>query len=265
MVDGAPAHGKPQVGEAGQDDGDEYGRDQHEGVAHHGTVLQRLVDVEDGGHQGSLAQQAVLFGLGPQHKQRQRQGGTLATDVVIAAETVSIDVLGGQTGGNQLHIFCNGGLGDGTGNGGEHPARYAEEVEDILQENDQDDAGGALGKAGDGLHDDLHHGEHIDLCNVGKDITDGQADQNGQNIIEPVLDEVGDDAVLTEEGVVGHQLVDHRDHQAHHHGGEHTTCAKLAHGHQRAAVHRFKVHAHHVHTDTGEACDHGAVFFANLL
>ena len=185
--------------------------------------------------------------------------------MVITAETVSVDILGRKAGSYQFCILSNSSLRNAAGNGGKHPAGDTEEVEHILQEHDHNDARCALCKTGNRLHEDLHHGKHIDLCNIGEQIGNGQADEDGRDVVEPVLNKVGDHTVLTKEGILGQQLVDDSHHQTDHHSSEHTACAELVHGNQRAAVHRLKVHAHHVGTDAGKACDHGAVFLFDLL
>ena len=265
IVDGAPAKLEPEVGEGGQDDGDQNGGDEHEGVADDGAIRQGLVDVKDGGDKGGFAQQAILLGLCAEHEECQGKGGALTADVVVAAEPVGVDVLGLHTGGHQRGVLCDGGLGDGAGHRGEDPAGDAEEVEDVLEENDQHDAGCALGKAGDRLHDQLDHGKDVDLENEGQQIAHKEADEDGDDVVKPVLDEVGDDAVLTEEGVFRHQLVHDGHQKADEHGGEHTAGAKLAQIHERTAVHRLEVHAHHIGADAGEACDQGTVLLFDLV
>ena len=184
---------------------------------------------------------------------------------MVAAEAVGVDVLGLHAGSHHGCVFRDGSLGDGAGDGGEDPAGNAEEIEDILQEDDQHHAGSALGKAGDRLHNQLNHSEDVNLQDKGQQVAQEQADEDGDDVVEPVLDKVGDDAVLTEEGIFGHQLVDHIHQQAHKHGGEHAAGAELAEIHQGTAVHGLEVHAHHVGADAGKAGDEGAVFFVNLV
>lgn len=265
VVDGAPTKLEPEVGECRQDDGNQDGGDEHKGVADDGAVLQGLIDVKNRGDKGGLAQQAILLGLGTEHEECQGKGSALTTNVVVTAKPIGVDVLGLHAGGHQRCVLCDGGLGDGAGHRGENPAGNTEEVEDVLEENDQHDTGSALGEAGNRLHDQLDHGEDVDLENEGQQITQEQADKDGDDVIEPVLDKVRDDAVLTKEGVFGHQLVHDRNQKANEHGGEHTACAKLAQIHERTTVYRLEVHAHHIGADAGEACDQGTVLLFDLV
>ena len=155
-------------------------------------------------------------------------------------------------------------MGDGAGDRSEHPAGDAEEVENVLQEGNHHHAGHGLGEAGNGLHEELDHGEDVDLQNVCEEEGDEQADEDGKNVVKPVLHEVRNHAVLTEKGELDHQLVNQSDNQANEHGCEHTAGAKLGQIHQVAAVHTDHVHTKHIGADAGKSGDHGPVLFLQL-
>ena len=184
---------------------------------------------------------------------------------MVTAESVGVNILGSHTGCHQGGVLRDGRLGDASCHGSEHPAGHAEEVEDVLQEYDEYHAGGALGKSGYRLHDNLHHGEYVDLQYVGKQVPHGQAQDNGNNIVKPVLDKIRKHAVLTEERELVHGFVHSRHQQTYHHGGEHAACAELGHSHQGAAFHGLEIHAHQESADSRKSGNHGPVFLADLV
>ena len=258
-VEARPVELHPQVGIGGQDDALEHNGEEQVRVVDDRGEHERLVDVDERGHERGASERLVLLGLGKEHQERQGQRVELATDHVVAREAVGVDVVRSGTGGKGGHVLGHAALGDGQRHRGERPARDTEEVEHVANESDEHHAGERLGEVGDRREQKADHGEDVDVDEIGEEERDGQARQDGDDAVEPVLNEVGDHRVLAEEAVAGCELVDHADHEADHHGGEHAARAELPHLERRAAVfERLWIHAEHVGADARKARDERA-------
>ena len=258
-VKARPAHAHPQIGVGRQDDGLKHHRDEHEGVGNDCREHERLVDVEQRRDDRGATERFVFLRLGKKHVESQRERGALAADHDVASNAVGVDIRRGKAGGICSHILGKGGLLDGLLDGREDPAGDAEEIEGVHDERNRNSARERLSKAGDGRQNDRNGAKDVNLKHVGEKPRNEKRQQDGDDVIEPVLDKVGDHAVLREERHASHALVDEAHDKAHNHGGEHTACAELGHLKNVTVFSDRRIHAQHEGAYTGETGNHAAV------
>ena len=183
---------------------------------------------------------------------------------MITGETVSVDVLGSHASRHCRGVLSDSRLRNRTGNRGGNPTGNAEEVQHVLNYHDEHDARKRLSEASNRGHHEGNDGKNVNLSHKRQQEANKQRNENGKNVVKPVLNEIGNNGILAKEALRTCLLVDETNDEAHEQSSEHTAGAKLVHIKEHAALNSLGIHAHHVNADARKAGNHGTIALALL-